>query len=220
MTTKGFAALPFPQQFSNDGAVLRVQPSTLERTSAPEPLPLATFNGDELPPLNITTSGFPCNDDRIQGCDATNGLDTECATRRGYTLPNALPALDPDNNADTNNANGNQLWYTGSGCGGHSGGPLSTPIEGTESGFGILVGGFRSCDFDGGTSPVIFSQVVNQEQEFGVHVAALAEAVTRVQTRRVVPKKARTPKHAKGPSAQPPQQAKAPKKTAQLPKQA
>lgn len=157
---------------NNDGAVLLVEPAT-NSNIAPVPLSTTTFNGRSLPALRITTSGFPCADDRFQGCDLASGINDNCTALRGYTLPSAaLPIL------DSNNADGNELIYTGSSCGGHSGGPLSAPNDNVDA-FGILVNGpTPNCTLDGSTSGSTYSQIVDKTQRFGVHLARLVEAVT------------------------------------------
>lgn len=214
VTTKGFAALPYPAQLRNDGAVLLVEPMPGASSVTPDPLVRETFNGVTIPPLNITTSGYGCADDRFEGCSAANGLDDKCAVLLGYTLPDAEPIL------NTNNDNGDILIYTGSSCGGHSGGPLSAPDDGV-AGFGILVAGpTDDCSLPGQTSGSTYSQIVDQVQEYGVYVEGLIDVLLTRRTRRASPSKIRPPKHAKGPNAHSPKKAKAPKKMAQPPKQA
>lgn len=173
VTTRGWFELPDSLGASNDGAVLYVQPLTQANTQ-PSPVATTTFNGvgSSIPALNITTSGFPCADDRFEGCDAANGLDDICGVLRGYTVGDALPIL------GSNNVIGDLIVYQGSSCGGHSGGPLSAPDNGV-SGFGILVSGPTvDCTLAGGSSGSTYTQIVDKVQRYGVYVDALATAVT------------------------------------------
>jgi hypothetical protein len=203
VTTKGYFDLPYPLGETNDGAVLLVEPAT-ESNIVPEPLATTTFNGPSfgvgstIPPLDITTSGFPCSDPRFEGCSATNGLTDKCTERRGYTTPVASPIL------ETNNIVGDVLVYTGSSCGGHSGGPLSAPANGV-GGFGILVSGPTfDCSLPDATSGSSYSQIVDKLQKNSVFVDSLATALQGTRTLHAAPTKSDSRRQTRGRQAQRP----------------
>jgi hypothetical protein len=203
VTTKGWFDLPNHMGGTNDGAVLLVEPAT-ESNILPDPLVTFTFNGptyevgSTIPPLDITTSGFPCPDARFEGCTAVNGLTEFCTERLGYTIPSASPLL------DTNNIVGDVLVYTGSSCGGASGSPLSAPNNGV-GGFGILIAGpTADCTLPGATSGSSYSQIVDKLQMNGVFVDSLAMALQGTRTRHAAPTKSSSKRQSRGRQSQRP----------------
>lgn len=174
VTTKGWYHFPKYSLLSNAGAVLYVEPAT-ESNIQPVPLDTATFNGVSIPPLNITTSGFACQDDDFGWCNADNGLPARCRAVTGYNVSLASPIL------GSNNVVGDLLVYPGLACPAHDGGPLSAPDNGVP-GFGIMLGaGPYDCSLSGNTSEAIasyFVQIVDKLQAHGVYVDSLAAAVT------------------------------------------
>lgn len=150
----------------NDGAVLFVQPAT-DQNMQPEPIPLHSFGRGPVPRVAFRVSGFPCREDdkERQGCSI---LTQRCVQHMGFDTNQA-----PRNARTTN---GLDLQYFGDGCGGNSGGVVTTVVNQRRVAFAIVTGAVAKCTQDRSTIRV--TQSVNQGRDHGVRLDLLSRAVS------------------------------------------
>lgn len=154
----------------NDGAVLLVRPAA-QQSITPVPLALTSLFGQQAQAQQVTLSGFPAQDNRFQGCDATITF----RDLRSWTA-NVAPVNTPFCPLTAGAASSNCLAYVGSVCGGNSGGPM---FNANRQAFGIASFAF-DCGTQGLPNDQSFAginQIVNQGQNEGTWVESLIRAV-------------------------------------------